>query len=323
VRGVGRDRVDPLEQTASVRAAPPKRNRKGQAGIALIIVLWSTALLALIAGSFSQSSRSQIRLVDNAASMAQATALADAGFYRAVYALLTTPHDSTRSHRRLDGSGAAAIVLPSDGPLHTDGTVYEWRLHGSTVLMAIEAESAKIDVNRVSPEIIADLLQDHGIEPSQANLLAEGIAQRRRVVKSSWRPAELSNGESLVLPFNSLEELKELPGSGGDTWEVARQLLSVYGGSVSTSVISSRRAAGPSEDISGALVSSSTSISRLRAPTSGAANTFTVRVLARDARGSAFVREAVVGLGPEGSYRVFSWERGAAQNFATGVSLER
>ena len=61
--------------------------RPGQSGIALVIVLWVIALLAVIAVSFTTATRGQANLVRNLVDNAKAEALADAGLYRAVFGL--------------------------------------------------------------------------------------------------------------------------------------------------------------------------------------------------------------------------------------------
>ncbi len=59
-----------------------------QSGIALVIVLWVIALLAVVAVSFTTATRSQANLVRNLVENAKAEALADAGLYRAILGLL-------------------------------------------------------------------------------------------------------------------------------------------------------------------------------------------------------------------------------------------
>ncbi len=57
-----------------------------QRGLALVTVLWVPMLLALIAASFTRTTRTEINLTRNL--IDNAKALADAGVYRAVYGLL-------------------------------------------------------------------------------------------------------------------------------------------------------------------------------------------------------------------------------------------
>ncbi len=61
---------------------------RGQRGLALVTVLWVLMLLALIAASFTRTTRTEINLTRNLIEAAEAEALADAGVYQAIYALL-------------------------------------------------------------------------------------------------------------------------------------------------------------------------------------------------------------------------------------------
>ena len=58
-------------------------NKKHQHGIALVLVLWATTLLTVIAASFAFSMRTDTLLGQNLAAAARAQAVADAGMQRA------------------------------------------------------------------------------------------------------------------------------------------------------------------------------------------------------------------------------------------------
>ena len=58
-------------------------------GVALVVVIWTLALLSVIALSFTHGTRNQAVLARNVIENAQARALADAGVYRAAAALLS------------------------------------------------------------------------------------------------------------------------------------------------------------------------------------------------------------------------------------------
>ena len=58
------------------------RSRTGQRGVALIIVLWLTMLLAVIASGFAFSMRSEALSARNAVSLVQARAVADGAVER-------------------------------------------------------------------------------------------------------------------------------------------------------------------------------------------------------------------------------------------------
>ncbi len=69
----------------SVKGAGPGAQR----GLALVVVLWVLVLLSLIAASFTRTTRTEVNLASNLIDNAKAEALADAGVYRAIYAVLS------------------------------------------------------------------------------------------------------------------------------------------------------------------------------------------------------------------------------------------
>src|SRR5438046_9512790 len=89
------------------RYASPERQR----GIALILVLWLTILLAVIGASFAYGMRNEALAARNSLSLAQARALADGAVYRTVFELMRP--------RSLADAWAA------------DGTVHGWDATGS------------------------------------------------------------------------------------------------------------------------------------------------------------------------------------------------
>ncbi len=76
-----------LRRPSDLRAGD--RGPAGRRGLALVTVLWVLMLLALIAASFTKTTRLEINLTRNLIENAKAEALADAGVYRAIYAVLS------------------------------------------------------------------------------------------------------------------------------------------------------------------------------------------------------------------------------------------
>ena len=90
-------------------------NYGGEKGFALIAVLWTLALLSIIAAVLSLETRTSLRLSRNAAEIAAAHAAADAGVQLAILNLLA---DRAR--------------------FRPDGTVYAWQFVSSTVRISIQ-----------------------------------------------------------------------------------------------------------------------------------------------------------------------------------------
>lgn len=67
-------------------------------GIALVIVLWTLTIIAVISANFTTSNRDGLFLARNTVERAKAEALADAGFYRAVLAVVNQEAEIGRAH---------------------------------------------------------------------------------------------------------------------------------------------------------------------------------------------------------------------------------
>ena len=132
--------------------------RECQRGIALISVLWITALLAVIAASFASSARTEGQLALNMVENAKAEALADGAVHRAVLGLLDP--DAERAWR-------------------TDGTPYQLDYGEGRVTIRVYDEDAKVDLNAAPPELLVGLLGLVGLEPEQAETLADRIVDYR------------------------------------------------------------------------------------------------------------------------------------------------
>ncbi len=136
--------------------AVPRPSR--QKGLALVAVLWATALLAVLAASFTQSTRTETKLAHNLLRNSQAEALADAGVSRAILALL---EDDPARRRRLDGSAAAL------------------EFGGGTITVAIQDEAGKIDLNAAPTALLRGLFESLGETPRASAALAQRIADFR------------------------------------------------------------------------------------------------------------------------------------------------
>ena len=152
-------------------------------GLALVTVLWVLVLLSLVAASFTYTARTEINLTRNLIDNAEAEALADAGIYRAIFALL-----SPRTEGLLDRGMENLLRLGTESPAvarrkieqslreemlagnlapeaeamiqegwRADGTVYAWALGGVEVRISIQDESGKIDLNGAADELLRGL----------------------------------------------------------------------------------------------------------------------------------------------------------------------
>jgi hypothetical protein len=136
------------------------RPSSAQHGIALIVVLWLTVLLAVIASGFAYSMRSEALAARNTMSLAQARAAADGAVERTAYELLRP--------RNL------ADVWRSDGQPHV------WKDGEIEITATAVDESARVDLNSANEPLLRGVLQSAGgLDPDAAQRLLEAILDWR------------------------------------------------------------------------------------------------------------------------------------------------
>ncbi len=180
-------------------------------GLALVTVLWVLMLLALIAASFTRTTRTEVNLTRNLIENAEAEALANAGVYRAVLALLAPQTEGlidagmeslirlgaenpAVARRRIEQDLRAELEAGNLAPeaaeaftetWRVDGTVYAWAFGGGEVRISIQDEGGKIDLNRAPDELLRGLFlaatwtgpdgEILGLDQSAADALVDAI----------------------------------------------------------------------------------------------------------------------------------------------------
>ncbi|MCC6194308.1 MAG: general secretion pathway protein GspK [Burkholderiales bacterium] len=132
---------------------------KPQRGIALIVVLWLTIMLAVIASGFAFSMRSEALSARNSLSLAKARHAANGAVERVAFEL---------SRPRMASSWLA------DGQAHT------WQ-DGDLAIYAVAVdESARIDLNAAPEALLRGLLENvGGADPEASRRIADAIADWR------------------------------------------------------------------------------------------------------------------------------------------------
>ena len=191
---------------------------RSEQGIALIVVIWALVLLSIIAANISVDASTSTRIARNIDESAVAQAAADAGIQRAILDLET----STTT------AGAAGF--------RSDGTVYAWRFSNSTVLISIKDEASKIDLNKAPEGLFAALFKSIGVDPDQAESLADAIADFRDAddlkhlkgaEKAEYRAAGLE-WDPKNAPFQTIEELQQVLGITAEIYDRVAPDLSVF-----------------------------------------------------------------------------------------------
>lgn len=189
---------------------------RNQKGIALIIVLWITTLLMLIASSFIYAMRTDVNIVANSLARARLEAAADAAVQRSVFEM-SKPQQ-----------------LP--GRWTTDGVAQSWSYQGVAVEVGMTDESGKIDINTASDALLRGLFLAQGMKEEEAATVTDAILDWRDAdLLKRLRGAEeadyLAAGYSYKpanAAFQSTEELRLVMGMTPELFDKVAPLITIY-----------------------------------------------------------------------------------------------
>jgi len=187
-----------------------------QRGVALVLVLWVSILLTVIASSFIAERRAETLIVRNSISMARAAAAADAGVQRALL-------DAFRNDNAPD-------------LWRRDGQSHDWTFDGVPVRVEMRDESAKIDINTASDALLRGLFLSVGVPEEDVTKLLDAILDWRdpdtlkrahgaeeddyRAAGLSYRPANA--------PFQAIEEIQLVLGMRPDIYRRVAPMITVF-----------------------------------------------------------------------------------------------
>jgi general secretion pathway protein K len=190
------------------------RRRRRQAGFALLMVLWTTSLLALIGTQITSTGRREAQLAANLRGAAVAEAAADAAVFEAIYHLI-------------DGSDSHWIA---------DGTVHRVTLPHAAAEVTAADDSGKIDINMASLPLLSALLREVGIDQRRAQSLAAAIADWRSpsnrplpqgAKKAQYASAGLTYGPPNA-PFRTVGELRLVLGMTAEIYALIEPYVTVH-----------------------------------------------------------------------------------------------
>jgi general secretion pathway protein K len=253
-------------------------------GFALLVVLWSAALLALIGGRITAAGRTEVQIAANLRANAVAEAAADGGVQEAIFRLLAA------------GGREAPLAFATT-------------IGDAVVEVRAEPLRGRLNPNTAPAALTAALLRQLGVEPPSAASLGLAIEQWRTPATAAVLAARAAAYRAAGLPvaptgrpFERLDELRQVVGMSDDLLALVRPHLSLFNfGPIDPLVASPalRRAMAETgaqqeaEDDQGALLA--------------------VEALARGAGGGSFARRAVVRLVPASGgrgWQVLAWESG-------------
>jgi general secretion pathway protein K len=298
-------------------------------GIALISVLWISVLLALIAASFTRTSRTEINLTRNMVENAKAEALADAAINRAALGLFSRP---------------------SQGGFRVDGTVYLWRFGDADILFKVTDEGGKVDLNAASVDLLRKLLRALGAGAQVSRAVSAAIVDFRDfdhdreqggAEDRDYQQANLLQNAKDA-PFELVAELQQVLGMTPRLYKLIEPLVTVHSGQARPhgkladpiiqeilkrdAAFAEGKSAGKSEDesereepleptLDGAITRPQGSDAPLALSEDGTnarspVSIFTIHAEARIEGGGVFARKAILRVGARrgNAFRVFVWQ---------------
>ncbi len=192
-----------------------------QKGIALIVVLWMMAIMTLIALVFSQGVRTDVLLSGHFTNQVKATSLAEEGIWRAVMMLLDkAPVNTLQEKLRLDGSP------------------YELSVEQGQLRVSLQSESALIDLNRATDELLLNLLETTMGDIDQASAIVAAILDWRDA-DSLTRLSGAEDNEYAIMGveygardgmINSVDELRRIRGVSQELFEKLLPMVTIFSG---------------------------------------------------------------------------------------------
>jgi len=262
-------------------------------GFALLIVLWSLVLLSLLAAQVTSAGRAEARLAAALRTAAQLQEAANGAVQETIWHMF-------------DGAGEA---WPQGAGL------YQVKEDGIPVLVQVEDDRGKLDINQVPPPMLSALFATLGADKATADLAGNNIAE--------WRSQQAPGDASANIPPEYRMDGRKW-GPGGEEFERLDELLLVRGMTpalyqASLPFLTLDLEQGPWLQYAPATVLAA--IDRAKRVSGVATDTADVRgpvvlrvtATASGADGARFVRHVLLRFdgelsGPAWKYRILSWE---------------
>lgn len=193
------------------------RHHTRQRGVALILVLWACALMAIVLGGFAVLARSEGLQTRYQYAHTRARYAAEAGLARAVLALRATD--------------------PKQRWV-ADGRPYTFRFAGAAITVKVTAEDGKLDLNTATPQVLEHFLRASGVKRDKAHDLAAAIADWRDA-DHTVRPGGAEAGRYRRTghgygprngPFASIEELQLVLGMNARLYVKLAPRITIWSG---------------------------------------------------------------------------------------------
>lgn len=186
--------------------------RRHERGLALVVVLWVIAALALIAGAMLSASMTSARIDHNSWTQLEVRTEADSAVQEAILSLFDPGH-----------------------PTRLDGRERQLSSHGVSIALSIQDQGGLIDINRAGPGLLRMLFRANGVEADTADKLVDRIIDWRSppgtrhlngASSADYGDSEPSSRPRNA-PFQSLDELRLVLGMTPEIYERVAPALTV------------------------------------------------------------------------------------------------
>lgn len=206
-------------------------------GVALVVVLWTVAILATVTAVASSGARSSASVSANMRALATARAMAESG----VIASVTLVDDSLRALQRDEAARDAYLESLEPATMGALPLVQDTLADGVFAVTVVDV-SARLDINNAGVEGLARLFAT-ATTPTVARRLAERIdAAIAGDAEAAARDEQLRARDSLTAallgrertpglrrPFESLDAVREVAGADAQVLDAVAQFLTVDG----------------------------------------------------------------------------------------------
>lgn len=193
-------------------------NLRQQGGMALIVVLWLVVLLSIMATGHSRNAHTDVTLASRQVESARARALAEAGINHVILEML---------------------AKDSDAELPVDGSVFTTNIYDDVITLAIRDATGLVDLNAADPNLLGATLRACGVEESEERELVDAILDwRDKDDLAHLHGIEDEDYLAAGVPwtsrdgaFESIDELRYLPGMSQALFDQLAPLVTVHSGS--------------------------------------------------------------------------------------------
>ena len=190
------------------------RASKRRAGYALVIVIWGLGIIALLVVSFMTAAKLRVQSAFNIAGGAQARLIAQGAVNKAMLTLSQeqqTPQPGALGLGGTPPAGQAAAANADPAKIH-DGHPLLCGFGDAAVVVAIEDEGGKVDLNAAPQALLKAMLGGFGLGLREADIAANAIvAFRTPRDAGSGQPGGLQ-AKGAQAQFNTIFELYQVEG---------------------------------------------------------------------------------------------------------------